>query len=101
MRRLNLPRRGLRPVCVILDSPLILEANIPHGDLADIRGGRFADCGCAHCALTKNFLAFRDAIPPDRPATITTRLEAAQFLRWMAAELIVLVDAAKEEIEED
>jgi hypothetical protein len=66
---------------------------VPHGDAGD---ARYANCGCSHCTLTRRFLAFRDNLPPDRPAAITTRREAAAYLKWHAAQIIELVEQAEE-----
>jgi hypothetical protein len=69
-----------------------------HGDLSDVKsGGRLETCGCGACVDTRRFEDLRDlAEPPPRPAAINTRLEAAQFLKWIAYELVTRVDAAKE-----
>jgi hypothetical protein len=66
-----------------------------HGEPFD---KRYAGCGCGPCRLARSFVAFARAPPPDRPARITTRLEAAQFFRWIAhrhASAVDLVDEAE------
>ncbi len=67
-----------------------------HGDASDIQpGGRFYRCACSACRLTRDFATFRDDLPPERPPAINTRLEAAAFLRWLAAQYMISADASK------
>jgi hypothetical protein len=64
-----------------------------HGDIAD---ARYAKCGCAPCVASRRFAEFRDlAIEPERPAAINSRIEAAAYLRWHAAQLVQLIDDAE------
>jgi hypothetical protein len=64
-----------------------------HGDISDIKAGRYGDCACTSCTETRNFLEFRDlAEAPPRPAKIDTRFEAAAFFRWYAAQLAEMLD---------
>jgi hypothetical protein len=64
-----------------------------HGEPFD---KRYAGCGCEPCRLARSFVTFARAPPPGRPARITTRLEAAQFFRWIAHRHASAVDLADE-----
>lgn len=67
---------------------------MPHGDTSD---ARYVSCGCSHCIDSRRFAEFCDlANSPERPASIATRHEAAQLLRWYSWQLVSLVEKAKE-----
>jgi hypothetical protein len=72
------------------------EADV-HGDLRDLQSGRTQGCHCSHCAAAKAFVEFRDlAVPPPRPASITTRREAGALLKWIAFQLCAQLDRIEE-----
>jgi hypothetical protein len=64
-----------------------------HGD----NDPRFAGCACTPCSLTRNFAAFRDSAPPDRPSEITDRHQAAAFMLWLSWQLGATIDDADDE----
>jgi hypothetical protein len=69
-----------------------------HCDLGD-----HVPCHCSACTETRRFAEFRDLLPDQtaRPAAITDRREAAAFLRWYSAQLIVMVDQATDVLASD
>lgn len=67
-----------------------------HGSLRDLRD-RNQRCDCSHCRDTRAFLEFRDLVAvPARPASISTRGDAAAVLLWVAHELVCQIDRVEE-----